>query len=83
MGEANSLLATSTQLETKYLALPSYAERRNSMQLLEDAHVRFRSCSHARYRRMRCGLLCRARSVSAAVAEAMQPRCGTCTSAGM
>ncbi len=40
VGEANSLLATSTQLETKYLALPSYAERRNSMQLLEDAHVR-------------------------------------------
>jgi len=41
VGEANSLLATSTQLEAKYLALPSYAERRNSMQLLEDAHVRF------------------------------------------
>ena len=40
VGEANSLLATSTGLEAKYLALPSYAERRNSMQLLEDVHVR-------------------------------------------
>jgi hypothetical protein len=39
VGEANSLLATSTQLEAKYLALPSYAERRNSMQLLEDTQV--------------------------------------------
>ena len=39
VGEANSLLATSTRLETKYLALPSYAERRNSMQLLEDTQV--------------------------------------------
>ena len=39
VGEANSLLATSTRLEAKYLALPSYAERRNSMQLLEDTQA--------------------------------------------
>ena len=49
VGEANNLLATSTQLETKYLALPSYAERRNSTQLLEDAHVRLSGLSCQEY----------------------------------
>ena len=40
MGEANQLLATSTRLEHKYHALPSYASQRLSLALEEDRGVR-------------------------------------------